>query len=67
MRDDYQHQGLGTLLGNNLIRIARQEKIKLIKAEILADNYPMQNLCSKLGFELHKGNDVVMAIYQCNT
>lgn len=64
VKDDYQHQGLGTVLGEHLIAIARQEKIKLIRAEILADNYPMQNLCSKLGFELQKKNDVVIAIYQ---
>ncbi|NCQ04806.1 MAG: bifunctional acetate--CoA ligase family protein/GNAT family N-acetyltransferase [Cyanobacteria bacterium] len=63
VKDSYQKQGLGTLLGQNLIKIAKEEGITTIIAEILPDNHGMQNLCKKLGFELHKTMDLVKAIY----
>jgi acetyltransferase len=63
VKDSYQKQGLGTLLGQNLIKIAKEEGIMTIIAEILPDNHGMQNLCKKLGFELHKTMDLVKAIY----
>ncbi|MGI0480296.1 GNAT family N-acetyltransferase [Geminocystis sp. CENA526] len=63
VKDSYQKQGLGTLLGQNLIKIAQQEGIKEIIAEILPDNIGMQNLCQKLGFKLDKTADLVTAIY----
>ncbi len=64
VKDNYQRQGIGTLLGNSLINIAQQEGIKTIKAEMLADNEGMQNLCKKLGFQLKRNPDVVTAIYK---
>ncbi|WP_373480712.1 GNAT family N-acetyltransferase [Geminocystis sp.] len=63
VKDSYQKQGLGTLLGQNLIKIAKEEGITTIITEILPDNHGMQNLCKKLGFELHKTMDLVKAIY----
>ncbi|WP_066349343.1 bifunctional acetate--CoA ligase family protein/GNAT family N-acetyltransferase [Geminocystis sp. NIES-3708] len=63
VKDNYQRQGLGTLLGQDLIKIAKKEGIKTVIADILPDNQGMQNLCLKLGFELHKTADLVNAVY----
>lgn len=61
--DSFQGQGLGHQLGLKLLDIARQEGLKSIIADILPDNKPMQKLCQKLGFELHKSMDIVKATY----
>lgn len=50
--DAYQHLGLGTHLLNQLIKIAREEKIRRVNADILADNADMQKICKKLNFKL---------------
>ncbi len=66
VKDKCQKQGLGTLLGQKLIEIAKQEGIKSIIAEILPENMGMQNLCQKLGFQLDKHSDLVKAVLQLN-
>ena len=53
--------GLGSELLYSLIDIGRQEKLSRISAEILIENTTMQHLCTKLGFELHRHQDVVKA------
>ncbi len=65
--DRQQRQGLGTILGERLLEIGRQEGLKFIIADILAENKPMQNLCQKLGFNLEKNIDVVRAVYQIDS
>ncbi|WP_069790105.1 bifunctional acetate--CoA ligase family protein/GNAT family N-acetyltransferase [Cyanobacterium sp. IPPAS B-1200] len=62
IKDNYQHQGLGTLLTQSMINIAHQEGIKYLRADMLMDNHAMQNLCRKLGFELHSQDHLVRAI-----
>jgi acetyltransferase len=62
--DRLQRQGLGTMLGERLLEIGRQERLKVIIADILPENKPMQNLCQKLGFNLERNIDVVRAVYQ---
>ncbi len=52
--DRFQHQGLGSELLRQLLSIGRQENIDRITAEILADNFPMQKICERLGFTLHR-------------
>lgn len=61
--DRYQHQGLGNQLMQMLIKVAHQEKIEQIVAEILPENIPMQQLCRKYGFETesHQLGDMVKA------
>ncbi|MGY6529053.1 MAG: bifunctional acetate--CoA ligase family protein/GNAT family N-acetyltransferase [Cyanobacterium sp.] len=62
IKDNYQHQGLGTLLTQSMINIAHREGIKYLRADMLMDNHAMQNLCRKLGFELHSQDHLIRAI-----
>ncbi|MBI3802969.1 MAG: bifunctional acetate--CoA ligase family protein/GNAT family N-acetyltransferase [Nitrospirae bacterium] len=61
--DPYQRKGLGTELLRRLIQIGRDEHLKRIRADILADNLPMQRICKKLGFRLRRqvGDPLVAA------
>jgi acetyltransferase len=59
--DPYQHQGLGTELLGQLLRIGRDEGLAEVTAEILHENGAMQRVCQKLGFSLHSTPDVVEA------
>lgn len=47
-----QGQGIAGLLMTRLIARAREQGFRYMRAEILTDNLPMQNLAVKLGFEL---------------
>ncbi|HKB83401.1 MAG TPA: GNAT family N-acetyltransferase [Burkholderiales bacterium] len=51
--DPWQRQGLGRRLVSDLIRIAAQDRITCMHADVLADNYAMRGLAEKLGCELH--------------
>jgi acetyltransferase len=50
--DEFQKQGLGTELLRRLIGIGRAEGVKVITADILAENSAMQKVSEKLGFKL---------------
>jgi acetyltransferase len=50
--DQYQHKGLGTKLVRQLIKVARDEKLRRLVAEMLYDNLAIQNTLRKLGFRL---------------
>jgi acetyltransferase len=52
--DPVQGKGLGSELLRRILDMGREEKIRLITAEILPDNYPMQRLCERLGFRLER-------------
>ncbi len=49
--DKYQKQGLGTEILSRLIDIGRAEGIKRIIGYILPENYEMQKISEKLGFQ----------------
>ena len=49
--DDYQRQGLGTILMEHLLEVGREEGLRRITADILVGNRPMQRLSKKLGFD----------------
>jgi acetyltransferase len=55
--DSYQRQGLGTELLQRLIQVGRDEKLDRITAEILSDNWGMQRVCTKLGFQIMRSID----------
>lgn len=50
--DDWQGKGLGTKLLGDLLTIGRTEGLERIVGYILPENYVMQRICNKLGFEV---------------
>jgi acetyltransferase len=52
--DRCQGQGLGTELLRRLLEIARDQKIRRVTADILAENNVMQEVCEALGFRLQQ-------------
>jgi GNAT superfamily N-acetyltransferase len=55
--DDFQHQGLGTLLMRHLIERARERGIKNMYSIDAAENHSMRELSRHLGFECHRNLD----------
>jgi acetyltransferase len=51
--DHYQNQGLGLELLRRVIQIARDEKLDMVRSEMLYDNLAMQIISKQLGFQLH--------------
>jgi acetyltransferase len=64
--DQWQRQGLGTLLMQGILRVATDEHIAAVAGDILVDNTGMQHVCEKLGFELRPAGDgLVRAEIRC--
>lgn len=61
--DAWHEHGVGTELLRRLISYAREERIRRVFGDILAENDAMQKICRQLGFELHysPGDGVVRA------
>jgi acetyltransferase len=55
--DAYQGRGLGTEMLRRLVDVAREEKLSRVTGDILTDNFVMQRICEKLGFELKRSLD----------
>jgi GNAT superfamily N-acetyltransferase len=55
--DDYQGQGLGTLLMRHLALIARKAGLKELIAEVLPENAAMRKVFRKFGFQARRGPD----------
>lgn len=51
--DRFQHQGLGSELLRRLIAVARAEKIRSLRGNVLADNREFIRLVEKFGFTLN--------------
>lgn len=47
--DPYQGRGLGSELLRRLLQVGRDEGLRRVTGEILAENRPMQALCARLG------------------
>jgi acetyltransferase len=52
VRSDWHERGLGYLLMNRLIEVARQSGIGELVGEVLAENRPMLEMCRELGFSV---------------
>lgn len=55
--DQWQKHGLGTQLLKSLLRVARDEKLERVTADILRENQGMRRVCEKLGFRLTPDTD----------
>ncbi|MFY9558984.1 MAG: GNAT family N-acetyltransferase [Terriglobales bacterium] len=55
--DQYQHRGLGTELVRRLIKIAQDQNLHRLVAEMLRDNLAIQTIFKRLGFRLRLGGD----------
>nr|WP_249127500.1 GNAT family N-acetyltransferase [Bradyrhizobium lablabi] len=55
--DDYQGQGIGTLLMRHLAVIARKAGLTQLIAEVLPENAAMRKVFSKFGFQARRGRD----------
>lgn len=55
--DRYQNRGLGAELTRRVIDVARQEGIKSVAAEMMADNLSMQVITKALGFDVKMSAD----------
>lgn len=61
IRDDFQKQGLGTLLLQRLLDVAKGEGITTVIADMLPENAGMRYICKKLGFTLKRKQGVIKA------
>jgi acetyltransferase len=52
--DPYQGKGLGPKLVESIIDIAREQGVKLLSGEVLAENQPMLEMVKRLGFSLRR-------------
>ena len=55
--DDYQGQGVGTLLMRHLAIIAGKAGVKELVAEVLPENAAMRKVFGKFGFQPRRGQD----------
>jgi len=62
--DEYQGQGIGTLLMRHLAGIACRSGLKELTAEVLSENRPMLKLFERCGYPLHVApyGDVVQVV-----
>jgi acetyltransferase len=60
--DPWQGKGLGPKLVEQLIDIAREQGVKLLHGDVLAQNQPMLEMVKRLGFSLRK--DVESGTYR---
>src|SRR5262245_10803285 len=49
VRDDWQRKGIGSFLLGQLVQIAQEIGLTYLRADLLAENYPMQRLLRALG------------------
>ncbi len=52
VRGEWQHRGIGSILFNRLVTIAKQSGIAGLTAEVLRDNRKMQNIFNRSGFKV---------------
>lgn len=66
VRSDWHERGLGYLLMNRLIEVARQSGIGELVGEVLAENKPMLEMCRELGFAIttNPNDATLMAVHK---
>ncbi|UGQ11698.1 GNAT family N-acetyltransferase [Yinghuangia sp. ASG 101] len=53
--EDWHHRGVGTLLIEHLMDVARAEGVRRWTADVLSDNRPMLRVLQDMGLPLHRG------------
>lgn len=61
VKDRWQNKGIGSKLIKTILRIAKEEKIGRITAQMLDENFQMQKLCKHFGFNLTQKGDYLFA------
>lgn len=64
--DNWQGQGIGSKLLSFLVEIGRQEKVERIIGTILPENYSMQRVAKKVGFEISRSLEDRMVVGTIN-
>ena len=64
--DDHQGRGIGSLLFDELIRIARSKGISQFEAYVLADNRKMIDIFKHHGFDVHVSRDSDVLHLSCS-
>ncbi|MDI2125458.1 GNAT family N-acetyltransferase [Yinghuangia seranimata] len=52
--EDWHHRGIGTLLLEHLVELARDQGVRRWTADVLADNRPMLRVLQDMGLPLHR-------------
>jgi acetyltransferase len=52
--DQWQNRGLGTQMLRMLLGVAKDEHLRRVSADVLAENHEMQRVCEKLGFVIQR-------------
>ena len=60
IRDDYQRKGLGTELFRRRSEVARDEGLKHVHCNMLAEDTAMQTICKRVGFRMTTTKDNVL-------
>lgn len=55
--DRWQKRGLGTLLLQRLVDIARMERLGRLRGAVLGENQAMRRLCERVGFRIRQRTD----------
>jgi acetyltransferase len=55
--DSFQRQGIGRALVGRLLAFAKDERLGLLRALVLAEHLAMRKLLKSEGFKFHEGDD----------
>jgi acetyltransferase len=69
IRDDYQNEGIGSILGLRLVKEAAKKEVATLQAEAMTQNMKTLHMWSKLGlpysFKTHEGITTMLAWLEC--
>ncbi len=61
VKDKWQNQGIGNKLMENILAIAKEEKVDTLAASMLAENFQMQKLLTRFGFTIAQDGPYLLA------
>ncbi len=61
VKDRWQNKGIGAKLMEKILEVAKEEKIEEVYAQMLIENFQMQKLCKRFGFNLTTKNSCIFA------